>query len=123
MILVVAFTYPLMIYPANETIERWTVAKVTHERPRARLILSNISRLLVCALAAYMATTLAEAIDVYLAYLGAIIGAPLNLIMPVMCHHKLIAYTADAKRCNITLIVIAFCALALSIVGTTMSLN
>lgn len=54
MVLQIVCSYPLYIFPANNTIERFTINRWFANNETLRIICQNISRVLVCLAAAYI---------------------------------------------------------------------
>lgn len=91
-VVVLVFTYPLVIYPTNQTLEKVSIDTL-FKRSSISYWLKNFSRLAVCFLATYSAIELSAYLDKFIGLLGALLCAPLALIIPTICHFKLVART------------------------------
>ena len=109
MIWMVIFTYPIFIWPANITIESYTVNKMVKDKNSALSFwLTNFSRLIVCSLSAYCTIELQDVLAKFFGLVGAICCAPIALTLPALCHLKLgLAKTKNEKIENICIIVLS----------------
>ena len=73
----------------------------------------------MCFGAAYLGIELREMLDKVLGFLGALLCAPLAMIMPTLCHLKLVAKTNSEKLNDIIIIVISLFVMVFC-VGTTL---
>ena len=99
------FTYPLTINPANTTFEAFTIEKWFPKRKsnlknpkkigwkNPRSICKNFSRFLMVISAAYFGIELSNVLDKFVGLIGALFCAPLGMILPTLCHLKMIAAT------------------------------
>jgi len=92
-IILLVFSYPLTINPTNTIVDFYTTEKCITKPSTARTWSKNISRVLVCLTAAYLGIELQEVLDKVIGFLGALICAPLAMIMPAFCHFMLVAKT------------------------------
>lgn len=111
-VVILIFTYPLTVNPANTILESLTVNKWfrrSREDKMARdedddfeqptqetwclYSSKNISRLLICVSAAYLGIELHDKLDKFIGLLGALFCAPLALMTPTLCHLKVLAKT------------------------------
>ena len=60
MVLQVVCSYPLCIFPANSTVERFTINKWFSNNKTMRTVGQNISRVLVCLAGAYIGIEMAS---------------------------------------------------------------
>lgn len=98
MILMIVFTYPIFIFPANKTIEQYTVDKLFKRSSSFSFWLKNASRVLVCVLGAYASIELQDVLAQFLGLVGAICCAPIALTLPALFHLKLgLAKTNNEK--------------------------
>ena len=111
MIWMVIFTYPIFIWPANITIESYTVDLIFKKKSSTESFwLKNVSRLAVCTLGAYCSIELQQVLAKFFGLIGAICCGPIALTLPSLCHLKLgLATTRNEKLEDI-------CIIALSIV-------
>jgi proton-coupled amino acid transporter len=86
------FSYPLSIYPTNATIEIYTLSRLD-EKSTLKYWLTNFSRCIVVFLACFCSITFQKILDEFLGLTGALLGIPIILIVPLVCHYKLIAKT------------------------------
>ena len=84
------FSYPLCIYPTNMIIDSH-LFKWLEEGSERRLIYENISHSLVLLLALLSALFFYQYLDKILAVIGTVCGLTVVLIIPSICHYKLIA--------------------------------
>ena len=98
------FSYPLTIYPTNRIVESFVFAKMT-ENTLKRKWLKNLSRTIVCFLACFLSITFTNVLDQFLGVSGALLGVPIILIMPTLCHYILVAKTKTEKVIDISFIV------------------
>lgn len=61
----------------------------------------NLSRTIVVFLACFLSITFANVLDHFLGVSGAILGVPIILIMPTLCHYALVAETQVQKGIDI----------------------
>ena len=85
------FGYSICIQPTNIILESWLFKNFVVSRKRSYL--KNLSRFIVCALAAIIAVNLKDQIDKFLGLLGALLCAPLALTIPTCLHLKIFAIT------------------------------
>ena len=121
------FTYPLTINPANTTFEAFTIERWFPKRknnfrnPRAsswgnpRSILKNISRCLMVISAAYLGIELSKVLDLFVGLIGALFCAPLGMIIPTLCHLKMLARTNQEKINDIAILVVSMVIMLLCI--------
>ena len=119
-ILVLSLTYPLTIFPANSILENYTTDRLFPQQSPLRYAATNLSRLLVCFIAAYCGIELADVLDKVLALLGALGCAPLALLAPAFCHLRLVARTEREKREDIVIILVSILIMAFC-VGETIA--
>lgn len=117
MVVVMICGYPLFIYPANRILEKLTVNKLVGPG-NLRNTLQNLSRFLVCLVAAYLGIQLTDVIDKVVALVGAVICAPLAMLLPTICHFKLIAKTKCEKLSDILIIFASVVTLVFCVVTT-----
>ena len=97
MVINIIFTYPITIFPANQTFETYTIDKVFKRSPNKKYWCKNLSRLIVCFITAYIGIELSNVIDKFLGFVGAVCCAPLAMIFPSVCHLKLLAKNNSEK--------------------------
>lgn len=103
----IIFGYPIFIYPCNLNIEKYTIDKLMKGKNKTLIYWTkNTSRMVVCALTAYIAIELSEVLDLFISLLGAICCGPVGMIIPTLCHLKLLAKTNREKIEDI--IIVAF---------------
>ena len=106
MIGMIIFTYPICIYPCNLNIEKYTIDKFLKGKNKTLIYWTkNISRMVVCALTAYVAIQLSEVLDLFIGLIGAICCGPIAMIIPTLCHLKLLAKTNREKIEDIIIVV------------------
>ena len=106
-IVILSFTYPLFIYPTNQIIENFTINKLMPYKSQTKEWAINFSRFLVCVSAAYFAIELKDVLDVVIGLIGAVFCAPLAMIIPTLCHLKLMAKTRKEQITDIVIVMIS----------------
>lgn len=91
-IFVMIFSIPLTIYPTNVIFESYTVDK-WFKNSKYLYHIKNMSRFLITVVICYFAIELADVLDTFLGLLGAVLCAPLALMIPTFCHLKMCAKT------------------------------
>jgi amino acid permease len=121
------FTYPLTISPANTTFEALTIEKWFPKKKNflknpmktgwknPRSICKNFSRFIMVITAAYLSIELSKVLDKFVGLIGALFCAPLGMIMPTLCHLKLVAVTKEEKVNDIIIIGISLFVMVLCI--------
>jgi len=119
MIGMVIFSYPICIYPCNLNIEKYTIDKwMRGHNKTCKYWMKNISRLIVCTITAYIAIELSDVLDLFIGLFGAICCGPVAMIIPTLCHLKLMAKTNREKIEDIIIvafgsIVMVFCVMTI----------
>ena len=106
------FSYPLTIFPTNKIIESFLfrcMPRVTFTRKW----LKNLSRTVVCFLGCWFSILFRANLDDFLGVSGAVLGVSIILIMPTLCHYKLVAESRFDKTVDIIIICISFVILCL----------
>ena len=93
MILMIVFTYPIFIFPANKAIEQYTIDKILKRNSSFSYWVKNVSRVLVCILGAYASIELQDVLAQFLGLVGAICCAPIAMALPSLFHLELVAKT------------------------------
>lgn len=126
-VVVLIFTYPLTINPANTTLEKFTIDRLFPKkyfrgkgRCNTRTILKNISRCCLVIIAAYLGIELSDVLDKFVGLIGALFCAPLAMILPTLCHLKMVARTNKDKMNDLAILVISMLIMSLCI-GQTIS--
>lgn len=96
-VITLMLTYPLTVFPANSTVESLTVDKWFPVSDWKRKWAKNFSRFIICFLAAYIGIELSEYLDKVVGLVGAVLCAPLGLLMPTICHLKILAQSRSEK--------------------------
>lgn len=99
------FTYPLVIFPANQIIEGYLFGKMPKSKKRQWF--KNISRGIMVAFTVVIAILLGTSLDKFLALLGALGCTPISFTLPTLFHYKLVAKTKKEKYIDIALIVVS----------------
>ena len=86
-------SYAICIYPTNTIIESWLFDR--SNKSKTVYWLQNLSRTCVIILAAFLGVALADRIDKFLGLMGALLCAPLALMIPSLVHLKLLATTKN----------------------------
>ena len=120
-VIILIFTYPLTINPANSTLENMTVDKWFPRSGPKRKWAKNISRFLICFSAAYLGIELSDYLDKVIGLLGAVLCAPLALMLPTLCHLKLLAHKRGQKVEDLIVIIISLVAMLFCVVQTLSS--
>lgn len=99
------FGYSICIHPTNMILENWVFSgfKASRKRTWAK----NVSRGLVCMFAAFLAVVFENNIGKFLAFLGALLCAPLALILPTLLHLKVLAATDREKVSDCVLLLLS----------------
>lgn len=103
------FSYPLSIYPTNVTLEGYLFSKL--KEGATRYWLCNLSRFFVCFAACFCSITFESILDEFLGLTGSILGIPIILIVPTVCHYNIVAETKREK--TIDLVIIGFSCIVL----------
>jgi len=98
------FTYPLMIYPANNVIESYLYKG--WPKSRKRQMCKNFNRFLMVIFTVIIAIILGPSLDKFLSVLGGVGCAPIAFIFPALFHSK-IAETPKQKRCDQVIVGVA----------------
>ena len=104
-----------MIYPTNQILEDYTLHYLINSRMAARdkklqnlkYYLQNLSRVLVCITAVYLAIKLQEKLDKFLSVLGALLCAPLAITYPALIHLRIVSVTTREKLTNLFLVALS----------------
>ena len=102
------FTYPLQIFPANNVLESYLTPG--WRKSRKRQCCKNISRTVVVALSCLLAIAAWDNVEKLLAIVGACTCCPMAFTLPSLCHWKLVAKTTKQKTIDLTLVVFSVCA-------------
>ena len=86
-------SYPLAIFPTNKTIEYFLFSSM--KEGLFKYWVSNFSRMIVCFLGCLFSIQFQAKLDKFLGLSGALLGIPLILIVPNLCHLKI---CAESKR-------------------------
>lgn len=113
-------SYPIVINPTNTILESW-FCKCFSAQPIKRRFAENYSRLIVVVTAVFAAVVLADKIDKFLGLVGALLCAPLALLMPALIHLILLAKSKRDKIEDVLLIVLALCVFCFSTIQTIQS--
>lgn len=79
------FSYPVAIFPTNKIFESYAFKHMQVNTP-ARKWLKNMSRTFMIFLACLLSITFKNTLDHFLGLSGAVLGIPVILIMPTLCH-------------------------------------
>lgn len=106
-------SYPIVIYPANQSLEAWFCC-CFRKGGRSAYWAANLSRLLVTLSATLLGIFLASKMDKFLGLIGSLACAPLALTFPCLVHLKLLATTrrekaADALMVLLSIFILFFC--------------
>ena len=105
-------TYPLAIYAVNQSIEDFIFEKTEKESFREKW-LRNLSRTFVCFMGCFCAIIFKEQLDNFLGLSGAVLGITVILILPTMCHYRMIAESKRDKIIDLVIMVVSFLILVL----------
>ena len=72
----------------------------------------------MCLSAAYLGINLASVLDKFIGLLGAVFCAPLAMILPTLCHLKLLASSRKDKIKDIVIICVSLLVMVICIVQT-----
>ena len=114
-------SYAIFINPTNTIIESWIFGKKSS--PMSSYYARNFSRFIVCISAAILGVALSEKIDKFIGLIGALLCAPLAIMMPSMLHLKLVAKKKRERTLDIVLIVISIFILVFSTSQSLISWN
>lgn len=98
------FTYPLMIYPANNVIESYLYKG--WPKSRKRQMCKNLNRFLMVIFTVIVAIWLGPNLDKFLSVLGGVACAPIAFIFPALFHSK-IAETPRQKKIDLVIVAVA----------------
>lgn len=121
----VVCSYALFIFPANQILEDYLFHGLSKrakavDRVKAkkytnlRYYLSNLTRFLVCFAATYTALELGERLHKFLSVLGALLCAPLAILLPALLHMKQVASTTRERLIDLAFVIIAVIVMAFS---------
>lgn len=107
------FSYPLTIFPANRILESFIFSS-KESSSVSRKWMINFSRFLMVVFACFCSINLQAILDQFLGISGAVLGIPIILIVPTLCHLRLCAstqreYTIDYAVITISVIVMGLC--------------
>ena len=119
-VVILIFTYPLTVNPANITLEsvtinRWFKGSQSEEGFFKRWA-KNFSRLLICISAAYLGIELSKSLDKFIGLLGALFCCPLAIMLPALCHLQVLAKSNAEKVVDIAILGISVLATVFCIV-------
>ena len=107
------FSYPLTIYPTNTILEGFILSGISKENTTIRLVLENFSRFCICVLGCFCSIIFQAKLDQFLGISGAVLGIPIILIVPSICHFKLCAKTKAEKIGDIAVICLSLGAMGI----------
>ena len=107
------FSYSITIFPTNLILEGWLFAKLKPSRKRTWL--KNLSRAIVCVLAAVLAVKFYDKLEKLLSLMGALLCAPLALLIPTMLHLKQIAKLKRDRVADYAIFVVSLFVMVLSV--------
>ena len=105
-------SYPLCIFPTNKILEGFLFSCMNKNTP-LRKWLKNLSRTVVCILGCSISILFMDYLDQFLGVSGAILGVTVILIVPTLCHYKLLAETKQQKILDIFVIMLSIAILGL----------
>lgn len=100
------FSYPLIIYPANEIIETYLFSRIK-AGTKIKLWIENIYRAAMVMFTVFAAIWLDNSLNRFLALLGAVACAPIAFTLPAAFHLQLCAKTKWEKTVDIVIIVVS----------------
>ena len=86
----IVFSYSVTIYPCNQVLQSIFLPCLS-DKSTLKSILSLLLNGAILFLGCYLAIIFYVSLDSYLAFSGVILGSLVVLIIPAMCHYKLIA--------------------------------
>lgn len=100
------FSYPLIIYITNIILESY-IFKSWKKATSCRKWSKNLQRTIVLLLGIIAAMYLKDCLDKVLALSGTLLGTTVVLIIPTLCHQKLLAKTMEQSIVNIAILCIS----------------
>jgi solute carrier family 36 (proton-coupled amino acid transporter) len=111
-------SYAIMIFPTNTILEDYLYKRLSKKKDsKSRKIyywVQNISRVLICYMAAYAAIELHKKLDKFLSLLGALLCAPLAIMYPALIHLRIIARTKKEVITDLFLVILSLVVLVFS---------
>ena len=101
-LIVLLFSYPLIVYVANQVLEFYIFRKMAYSELRKWL--KNLSRLTNCTIAAIIAVTFYMHLHQINSTVGVILGSIVVIIVPSLIHNKLAAETRGERVLNYSLV-------------------
>jgi len=98
------FSFPLAIYPANTTLEKYMFKG--WEKSSKRMWCKNLSRAIVAACAIVFSCVVYNQLDYFLSVSGALFCTPIAFILPIVFHYYAGAKSEGEKKCDLGLIVL-----------------
>ena len=102
-LVVIIFSFPLMIYIVNPVIEGYVFGKMRYSFLRTWL--KNLSRTVVVAVSVLTSYLFYYQLYKILAFSGVILGNFIVLITPTLIHYKVVAETKYSKTMNIGIVI------------------
>lgn len=106
------FSYPLSIYPTNRTFERIAFGWLK-DGTVLKYWVQNISRTFFVFLACFLSIVFSSTIDKFLGISGAVLGIPIILLVPTLCHLIIVAQTKTERVIDYLIIVFSIFVLIL----------
>ena len=98
------FSFPLALYPANTTIERYLFGG--WEKSKKRQWLKNLSRTCLVLCAICFSLVVYSQLDYFLSVSGALFCTPIAFILPTTFHYYVAAKTPKEKKIDLALIIL-----------------
>lgn len=98
------FSFPLALYPANTTLERYLFGG--WPKSPKRMWCKNLSRTLVVTAAIAFSLVVYSQLDYFLSVSGALFCTPIAFILPTTFHYYVGAKTPNEKKIDLFLIIL-----------------
>jgi len=98
------FSFPLAMYPANLTLERYFFAG--WPKSPKRMWCKNFSRTMVVVAAIMFSLIVYSQLDYFLSVSGALFCTPIAFILPLTFHYYTACKTPGEKKCDLVLIIL-----------------
>jgi amino acid permease len=102
-------TYPIHIKACNTNIDK--VLTKGMDKSLKRTWIKNMSRFTVLVSSVIVAVMVADKLDKFLGFIGAVVCPPLALFMPALLHYTVVSESRIGKTCDIILILLSIATL------------
>ena len=115
----IVFSYPITIYPTNQVLQSFFLPCLSDES-KLKAFLRFLLNGCVLLLGSYFSNIFYANLDTIIAFSGVVLGSVVILIIPTMCHYKIIASRLSqdqrGKHKLIDLVIIGFAVIVATMV-------